>query len=183
MSSQLSTRPDCHLMLFLMLGSVAKNRGWFTEYTPFKSQLNGSGVDGRGLSVEGVGTVEIPTVRALDRSGPSIHTTLRLTNVLHVPSCLCNIIGRPENDGSFTFELPQGLNGTDGQRIACFEPNRGLFILKLSEPSAGREVGPKVIVPESNYFIFAEWSDNERKKWEEYRRPESLGETPLTTDK
>jgi len=75
---------------------VAKDRAWFKDYTPYESIVGDLyGMVKDGLGVEGIGTVELPTKRSPNRSGRDSHGILCLTNVLHVPSALCNIIGDP----------------------------------------------------------------------------------------
>jgi hypothetical protein len=154
---------------------VAKDRGWFTEYTPFQSQIN-------GMEVKGVGTVVIPTRCSLTHSGPSAHATLRLTDVLHVPSVLCNILGMPQNCGYSLALTPEGIYGPDRQLTACFEPNRPLFILTLSEPPVGPEVGPKVIVYGMLHRIGARWTKDEWAEWKEFQRALHKGDEPLTAE-
>ena len=76
--------------------SVAKDRAWFTDYTPYESVVGDLyGMCEDNLRVEGIGTVELQTKRSPNRSGRDSHGILRLMNVLHVPSALCNIIGGP----------------------------------------------------------------------------------------
>src|SRR5436190_19967120 len=74
--------------------SVAKDRAWFTDYTPFESEVGNFYIAGT-VPVKGIGTVELQTKRSPNHSGKDSYSSLCLTNVLHAPSILCNIIGRP----------------------------------------------------------------------------------------
>lgn len=90
----------CYMSLKHVDGhSVAKDPGWFTEYTPFETHLGDSyEMMTQPLQVVGIGTVELSTQASPDSAQDSSSPTLQLTTVLHVPSILCNIIGRPIMD-------------------------------------------------------------------------------------
>ena len=86
---------------------------------PFKSVLDD------GLRVEGIGTVELPTKRTPSSSGPNGHTTVRLTNVLHVPGAECNILGlRLAHDYNLSTNFQDPSKGSirdhNGQSLAYF---------------------------------------------------------------
>ena len=76
--------------------SVAKDRGWFSEYKPIKSIIyNNYGSGLKGIPVIGICTVELQTKRAPHLSGRTSHGVLVLRNVLFAPSVFCNILSRP----------------------------------------------------------------------------------------
>ena len=136
---------------------------------PFKSVLKD------GLRVEGIGTVELPTKRTPSSSGPNGHTTLRLTNVLHVPGAVCNILGSPvayEYNLSTNFQIPSkgSIRNQDGQSLAYFRSvsPSGLLAVRLSGPPIGPEVGPSPLSGGS-YYINASWSKAEQQKWTAHR--------------
>lgn len=152
--------------------SVAKDQGWFTEYTPFETHLGDSyGMMGSPLQVIGIGTVELSTEAPPDSSpGSSSPSTLRLAIVLHAPSILCNIIGRPIMDDHGIFTGPyEGMKGyitdQDDRRVAYFDPSRKLFQPKLRDPPPGYYA----LQEGSMYMINAQWSDSEREKWRDYQ--------------
>ncbi|RYP93263.1 hypothetical protein DL770_000638 [Monosporascus sp. CRB-9-2] len=153
-----------------LIPSACKDLGWFTDYIPFDSEAG-------SVKVLGVGTVELPVHREPGRtSGPDAHGILRLTNVLHIPSAICNIIGSPilRDDDCLigVGELPQSrcfIADSQGRKLAFFEKDRPLFIVKPSDPPVGPVVGPRKIQSEGSYMIHCFWPDSERRRFEEYR--------------
>jgi hypothetical protein len=75
--------------------SVAKDREWFTEYTPFETNLRDIYGLGINVPVLGIGTVILPVERTPGATGEDATTVLHLTTVLHAPSCICNALGQP----------------------------------------------------------------------------------------
>ncbi|RYP24335.1 hypothetical protein DL765_000599 [Monosporascus sp. GIB2] len=152
------------------VSSACKDLGWFTDYIPFDSQAG-------SLKVLGVGTVELPVQREPGRtSGPDAHGILRLTNVLHIPDAICNIIGWPfirDHGCSLAmgkYRQSQGfLADAQGRKLAFFEKDRPLLIVKLSDPPVGPVVGPRTIQPDGGYMIHCFWPDSERRRFEEHR--------------
>jgi hypothetical protein len=72
--------------------SIAKDHSWFgDDYTPFESYIRS--IDGSELKVIGIRTVALLTKVSPNKTRPRSHGTLRLINVLHVPSVFCNIVG------------------------------------------------------------------------------------------
>ncbi|KAL9622608.1 MAG: hypothetical protein Q9160_003105 [Pyrenula sp. 1 TL-2023] len=149
--------------------SVAKDRGWFTNYVLFESSLGSLYIRGQNMKVEGVGSVELPTKRKLQGSGAELHSTLKLAEVLHVPSAICNIIGEPMHDEYASVKVGRGIFDMDGRRIACFDPSRPLSQIKLSGPPVGPEVGPRALQHDVGYLINVQWSNRERQRWEAYQ--------------
>ncbi len=142
---------------------------------PFKSILED------GSQVEGVGTVELPTKRTPSSSGPDGHTTLRLTDVLHVPGAECNILGLPvahEYKLSTNFRDPSkgSIRDHDGQPLAYFRTGSpdGLLAVRLSGPPIGPKVGPSPLTGKG-YYINASWSKAEKQKWTAHRAQISVG--------
>ncbi|RYP66737.1 hypothetical protein DL771_007617 [Monosporascus sp. 5C6A] len=125
----------------------------------------------------GVGTVELPVQREPGRtSGPDAHGILRLTNVLHIPDAICNVIGFPfvrDNHVSVGFGGSRQSQGfiadSQGRKLAFFEKDRPLCIVKLSDPPVGPVVGPRTIQSHGGYMIHCLWPDSERRRFEEYR--------------
>ena len=66
--------------------SVAKDRGWFTSYTPFTSHFSRL-MGGDQVPVAGIGSVSIPVRVSTDTRGKKTHGTLVIDNVLHAPTC------------------------------------------------------------------------------------------------
>lgn len=123
------------------------------------------------MQVEGVGTVELPTKRKIRGSGAASHTTLKLAEVLHVPTAICNIIGASKHDEYDRVETGKsgGFFDENGRRIACFDRSRPLFQIKLSGPPVGPEVGSPALQHGEHYFINVCWSDFEQRRWEAYQ--------------
>ncbi|KAK3391643.1 hypothetical protein B0T20DRAFT_424376 [Sordaria brevicollis] len=77
--------------------SVAKDREWFTTYTPFDSTVC---ISGQNLAVRGIGTVNLNVKRHPARAGRQNQGILPLRTVLHVPDATCNILAKiPNIDG------------------------------------------------------------------------------------
>ncbi|EGO55289.1 hypothetical protein NEUTE1DRAFT_66775 [Neurospora tetrasperma FGSC 2508] len=76
--------------------SVAKDREWFTTYTPFDSYV----LDHKGVLMEvyGIGRVTLP-VECSDRSddNPTQGAEIILQDVLHVPKAVCNLVSRHDS--------------------------------------------------------------------------------------
>lgn len=158
--------------------SVAKNREWFTEYTPFESVLNDAYGMGTELRIQGIGTVELATKKSPSSAGKRSHRTIRLTNVLHAPDTVCNIIGGPLlKDHIVDFNGTEGSKGRisdrNGRSVAYFDPDGRLFTVKLRGPP----VGPSAMKHDVEYMISVSWSPKERAKWEKYRQ-----DPPYTTE-
>lgn len=154
--------------------SVAKDRSWFgDDYTSLNSSVGNAYCDSP-VPVIGIGTVELKVKRSPNASGPRAHSVLRLSNVLHAPASVCNIIGAPILDRYKVAVGPvkfgQGhITDRDGKVVAYF-PDEGRFLqVKLSGPPVGPKVGPTPFDPSVHYLINARWADSERAKWEASR--------------
>ncbi|KAL6402748.1 hypothetical protein AUP68_14084 [Ilyonectria robusta] len=170
---------------------AAKDRSWFgADYTPLDSTV-GHLMGGIQTPVVGIGTVELPVKRSPRATGPRSHGILRLRNVLHVPTSICNVIGSPILDeyDIHTGSSMQNTQGTimdkQGRTVAYFDPHGKFFQVRLSGPPVGPRVGPTPFDPSAMYWINVRWADSEREKWEASRacqalRPAEVG--PLSTE-
>lgn len=115
--------------------------------------------------IVGVGTVELPIDPPPGFVREDSPRILRLTTVLHAPSILCNIIGRPIMDDykiSYESQSTKGfIMDRDGQRVAYFDPCRPLSQVKLRNPPSGYYALNHM----DFHSIQALWSDAEREKW------------------
>ncbi|KAF9871986.1 hypothetical protein CkaCkLH20_10618 [Colletotrichum karsti] len=150
--------------------TACNDREWFDEYEPFESHTGTH--FGPGPRVLGVGTVNLPVITSPDATGPKRHGILKLTNVIHVPDAVCNIISShdfiesmPDGCG---FTLGMGAPGTqgsvlgpDGESIAYFKGDHRLFALALSEPPVGPVTGPSRFRDDTHYAVNVEWPDSE----------------------
>lgn len=135
-------------------------------YTPFETKTSDFfGRDSGGLQVIGIGTVELPIDPPPGFVGEDPPRILRLTTVLHAPSSVCNIIGRPitkDHKIQFESESTKGfVTDRDGRNVAYFDPSRPLHQVKLRNPPSGYYALSHM----RTYAIFALWSDDERVKW------------------
>jgi len=117
--------------------SVAKDRAWFRDYTPYESVVGDLyGMVKESLGVEGIGTVELLTKRSPNRSGRDSYGILCLTNVLHVPSALCNIIGGLILEDYKVTAGPAGkaslgsIKDRKGRSVAYFDSCRYIVVKK-----------------------------------------------------
>jgi hypothetical protein len=80
----------------------------------------------------------------------SDHGVLRLRNVLHVPTSLCNVVGGLSTGdyGMYSLEGPVGqptggdITDREGFQIRYFDTARYQMTLKFSEPPVGPVLGP-----------------------------------------
>lgn len=120
-------------------------------------------------AVIGIGTVEIPVKRRPDARGAQGHGVLRLRNVLHVPSCVCNVIGAPIAKDHVLRAAPGGIcQISDGKGRAAgyfyrLDLPGPLLQLRLSGPPVGPRVGPSPFKPQHKYKICAWWHDDHRQ--------------------
>ena len=144
--------------------SVAKDRGWFTSYTPFTSQL--SSVVGAGVAVVGIGNVEIPVELGSNQDGRQ-HGTIRISDVLHAPDGICNILGNGDFTDLYNVRFgSRSVTDRDGRTAAYLDDSKTLFCLKLSAPPVGPITTPSLFLkgrPNPDHFIInADWPDSER---------------------
>ncbi|KAF4970242.1 hypothetical protein FSARC_2681 [Fusarium sarcochroum] len=149
---------------------TAKDRSWFgDDYMPFESYVRSA--DGSELKVIGIGNVTLLTKVSPNKTGPRSHSTLRLTDVLHVPSAICNIIGVPILEGyNITTRGVEGniTDLSDGRSVAYFKrqmEGARNFEIRLSGPPIGPKVGPSPFNPSNIYWIHASWPDSERERF------------------
>ncbi|KIN05118.1 hypothetical protein OIDMADRAFT_142875 [Oidiodendron maius Zn] len=150
--------------------SVAKDRGWFSSYTPFTSRL-GSLVGNVDTAVVGIGSVEIPVKLRNRRRNGQTHSTIRLDEVLHAPTSLCNILGR---DFMSQYDIDVRVGGaikdSEGRSAGYFDEDKVLFCLKLSGPPVGPTTTPSLFLRANAnsgrvMYINALWADAERARW------------------
>lgn len=169
------------------LSSIAKDRGWFTEYTPYETQVGDFyGMMAQPIRVIGIGTVELLTEPPPNSVGrDDLPRPLRLTTVLHAPSAACNIIGMPiliDYDVVSTFCRKGDTRGyiaeNGGRQIAYFDPSRTLLHVKLRDPPKGtyplKSGGP--------WLINAKWADTEIAKWDAAQQPKKNSRGPLNNE-
>lgn len=170
---------------------MAKDRSWFgADYTPFKSTI-GHLVEGSETPVVGIGTVELSVKRSPRATGPRSHSILRLRNVLHAPTSICNVIGNPieEEYDIRTAPIVRNSRGTifdkQGRTVAYFDPRAKFYEVRLSGPPIGPRVGPTPFDPSVHYWIIARWAGGERDKWEALRAakvPKPADVAPLSSE-
>lgn len=151
--------------------SVAKDRGWFTDYTPFYSFVRQIYTDGTS-PVLGIGTVKITTTCAPDQNGIDSHAVMTLKHVLHVPNYVCNVIGLPQHfleDYDLTLHPTNGSKGTvhlkDGDKVAYFDPEQRLLCPKLRGAPPGHRLGPHIWEENQFYIINTLWPDREKARY------------------
>ncbi|KAK4459477.1 hypothetical protein QBC42DRAFT_274406 [Cladorrhinum samala] len=159
---------------------VARDREWFVEYHPWKTTV--AGRLGDAMDVIGIGVVEVPVKRSPRRSGPTAHGKLRLHNVLHAPSGICNILGSPATGDYAGFKFGASEDGSQGaivdanDRQIAYLVNpqySGLLVLRLSGPPVGPVVGPSRFEKGAMYMIGVTWTDAERQKWRAHQKDQS----------
>lgn len=149
--------------------SVAKEQGWFTSYTPFKTHLT-SIYGGTPMNVLGIGSVEIAVKLRCPRNG-SRHRSIHAHQVLHSPDAVCNILSWDDilKKG---YRLSWGGNGSvkdaQGHSVVFFDETKILMFLKISGPPVGPATYPSLFLkqgrdPNKVWAISVTWPDAERK--------------------
>ena len=157
--------------------NTAVDRGWFTTYTPYNTYTIDDVFGGNPTAVYGIGTVTIQVLKHKVNKGKRSQRTITLHDVLHTPTSICNIVGRPflvENEGIMSFD-DGVLRKQDGSIIALFEPRpirsphiagalagSGLLCLKLLKTPSINFARSK-LEPNIAYMIRATWPEAERR--------------------
>ncbi|KAM3516043.1 hypothetical protein MY11210_000325 [Beauveria gryllotalpidicola] len=156
----------------------AKDRSWFgDDYQTISSALSlqRRASDSLQLEVIGIGTVELPVKRRPDARGAQSHGVLRLRNVLHVPSGLCNVVGGRALLADYAVRRgPGGIreiadkNGGGAAVAYLHQPNARLgsrhLQVRLSGPPIGPRLGPSPFVQGESYSFGACWHDDAREQ-------------------
>jgi hypothetical protein len=143
--------------------SVAKDRSWFTSYTPFKSHLGSFGSETK-LNVMGIGTVHIPVRLPSSKKGKK-HGIIEIRGVLHAPNALCNVLGQGDFMDRYEVDtLMQFVKDREGRTVACIDKTKKLLCLKLSGPPVGPITTPSPLLKDSgnHVHIYAQWAESER---------------------
>ena len=105
--------------------SVAKDRGWFTSYTAFTSHA-GTLVGGN-FAVAGIGSVSIPVKLTSGKKGKT-HGTIVIDDVLHAPSCLCNILGQGNFLERYIIDWSSGITDRQGRAVAQWDEKKSFSV-------------------------------------------------------
>ncbi|KAK1244156.1 hypothetical protein MKX08_002294 [Trichoderma sp. CBMAI-0020] len=173
---------------------VCNDPKWFTELTTFPSTALGP-LASQGVPVSGVGVVDLPVKRSPNSRGPGAHHVLRLTDVLYMPSSVCNIVGSPifEIAAQVRFGATEdsmgGMNDASGKPLAYFSPHSERLCLRLSGPPVGPRLGPSKFKPDTAYWLTISWPASERARWTAHgqqtkadtEKRQWVGEQPYTT--
>jgi len=137
-----------------------------------------------------VGTVEIPVKLWLGGSGleRGAHSTIRLANVLHIPSSICNVfaVKIAAIEHRWHFQLGGMADGTmgkltdgKGRRLGYLVETNGLLLpsIKLSAPPIGLKTGPSTFENDSVYAVSVQWPDSERARWKAASRATNASDT------
>ncbi|KAL7816107.1 hypothetical protein V8C44DRAFT_323995 [Trichoderma aethiopicum] len=153
---------------------TCNDKKWFTEFTPFSSFVKPATFGDYEVPVEGIGAVNLPVKRGPNVRGPQAHHIIRLTNVLYVPSSVCNTVGMPifHSGVAATYSVHGGSNSKgsledrNGSPVAYFSPNARLLSLRLSGPPIGPRLAPSKFDSNALYSVSLTWPPEERGRWE-----------------
>lgn len=125
--------------------------------------------------VIGIGTVLLPVKKSTKLKGSGSDGALLLTNVLHMPTAVSNVIGHSAMD-DYELRLPTGtdsfgefVNLHTGGTAALIGRGAGdssqFSVVKLSGPPVGPRTGPQRPKTGILYSLSVEWPPEERHKW------------------
>ncbi|KAL7896748.1 hypothetical protein HDV63DRAFT_378404, partial [Trichoderma sp. SZMC 28014] len=174
---------------------MCNDRKWFTELTTFPTTALGP-FSSQEFAISGVGVVNLPVKRSPNFKGPDAHHILRLTDVIYVPSSVCNIVGSPifEIAAQTSFSVTENSNGSmndaSGKPVAYFSPKSERLCLRLSGPPVGPRLGPSNFRPNTSYWLRVTWPASERAQWQAHgqqteadtEKRQRGGEQPYTTE-
>ncbi|RFU80071.1 hypothetical protein TARUN_2189 [Trichoderma arundinaceum] len=164
---------------------VCNDKKWFAELTLFSSTASAI-LGSEQIPVEGVGSVDLPVKRSPNLSGPKAHHVLHLTNVLYIPSSVCNLVCWPifksvaEVDFSATSKSSGSLKDADGRPVAYFAPfqERQLPCIKISGPPVGPRLAPSIFKPIMRTLSGMAIDHDDSHDEEEEEEEEEYGEYP-----
>lgn len=124
--------------------------------------------------MEGIGTVELPVEAD---GGGRRRSLLKIHNVLHIPTGLCNIISLagvlaalPGGGCRMGGDDESGIYHGDGRRIACFDTSARVTQLKVCPPRSGARLGPDPLRGAGPFLMLnVTWSAAERQRWDEFK--------------
>ncbi|KAH9885335.1 hypothetical protein F4778DRAFT_761142 [Xylariomycetidae sp. FL2044] len=175
MASTDQTSPIRSRWVFANAANVhaCKDAGCFQDYMPFPSFAISSVRSAQpSMLVLGIGVVELPVKKSPHSSGSGGHTTLRLTNVLHIPSLDCNIIGGPVlKQYIVTLSCGATSQGGDaesrGRHLAFFDPLHDTHVCTLGSSPEGHSVESHAVFGADLDTILPLWPNPERVRWEQ----------------
>lgn len=140
--------------------SVAKDREWFTTYTPFDSTVC---ISGQNLAVRGIGTVNLNVKRHPVRAGRQNQGILPLRTVLHVPDATCNILAKiPNIDGQScsVYIFPargesRSYSVIDGEEVEGHHSGQRQQQMQLMKGCIKDHKGRMVAYFDPNHVLFA----------------------------
>ncbi|KAI0447205.1 hypothetical protein F4803DRAFT_500058 [Xylaria telfairii] len=174
---------------------VCRERHLFKEYTSFRSSILCSAINGyHTLRSCGIGTVELSINKDHRLSKDGVPSTLRLVDVLYVPSLPFSVIAAEADIGNWTSANAKSyISDTDGNLIAYFQANEKEYTEQsdynlvrslveqghrssrpMTELSDIIPVGPVIVLSDhpsymaNNHAIF--WHKYEQMRWQTYKR-------------
>lgn len=146
--------------------SVANHRDWFETYTPFRTTVKTP--KDAILEVHGIGNVCLE-VRARDNVNAQTYHTLQLTDVLHAPCSITNVMRtQPMNNINHIAYGERGwIRFKSGKEMLLARP--GVQKLWL----VGQAWSHTSLQREEEHLVGAEWSASERARWQAYQRSPS----------
>lgn len=155
--------------------SIAADRAWFTEYTPFKTYALVNNKVKVKLEAVGIGNIDLTITLFRNEMERSTHV-LHLRNVLHVPKNQCNIVGGVSTGDYVSYslrmteQLPFGaIVGKGGVELGSLARVKSLIYLQDIVPPAGFTLKSRLDeepLHYGTYIIGAVWPDIERQRWE-----------------
>lgn len=155
---------------------MARDKIWFTSYQSYDSQLSSVYDMGAPVPVIGIGTVKFTVIARPDSFTVFGTSTIKLHNVLHVPSYICNVLGRPLGS-VFQINLEDSDREGDplkwrglslhGREIAHFRLGLTSFLSLAVLPPEGMKFGPSPFTDKGgSYVTSCHWPNEERARWQ-----------------
>lgn len=143
--------------------SVAKDKDWFFNYTPFSTTIGHIASDSK-IEVIGIGDVRLEVNTPSSDPGVQAYATLVLRDVLHCPTAICNIV-------AFSINYEVKVHGS----AKCVRHEKTGVVYLLDSVKlwklwlVGQPKGQSSLNQNGLFYINALWAPEERARFKAYK--------------